>query len=75
MRILRDETAKVNLILDGGEEDHLLGDDQDSVTIHALVMDQGQNHLTGTEVTFAATSNPAGVFTSTRTEDRSRSNG
>ena len=42
---------------------------QDSVTVYALVKDQGRNDLVGTEVTFTATSNPAGVFTSTRTDD------
>jgi hypothetical protein len=56
-------------VLDGSSEDHLLGPGQNSVVIYATVMDQGQNDLVGTEVTFAATSNPAGVFTSTRSVD------
>ena len=61
-------------VIDGGSADHVLTGIQDEVTITATVQDAHGNDLEDVEVTFTATSDPAGVESSTRVVD-SRANG
>ena len=61
--------ASTSYVLDGSSADFTLADDQNSATVYAIIHDQGDNELVGSEVTFEVTSEPAGIVSSTRTED------
>ena len=59
----------IESVIDGGSEDHVLTGNDDAVTITATVQDAAGNNLEDVEVTFTATSDPAGVESSTRVVD------
>ena len=62
-------TAGTSYVLDGKSADLTLASDQNSATVHAIISDQGDNPSPGAEVTFEVSSEPAGIVSSTRTED------
>ena len=61
--------ATTTTVIDGSSADHVLSGADAAVTITATVQDAAGNLLEGVEVTFTATSDPAGVESSTRVVD------
>ena len=61
--------AGTSYVLDGKSADLTLASDQNEATVHAIISDRGDVPSVGSEVTFEITSQPAGIVSSTRTED------